>query len=139
MAIGKYNLLSSRGADTIYGMPFRFNSLTDPGRKMYNRIFMADGPIISLIPGRPKFRKTNNELKNWLKVAAQTGTSNKEAQDNLFDETFLRNPKILNLDSDQQISQWLLMSEKTDKLSTPGNYDLRYYKLIQNIKNSLVI
>lgn len=137
MAIGKYNLLSSRGADTIYGMPFRFNSLSDPGRKMYNRIFMADGPIISLIPGRPKFRKTNPELQAWLAERARMGTSNKEAKDNLFDETFLRNPKILNLDDDRQISEWLLSSEKSDTLKWPGNYDLRYYKFDPKYKEFL--
>lgn len=41
----------------LWGSPFRYNNIADPGRKVYSKTFMADAPVITLQPGVPKLRE----------------------------------------------------------------------------------
>jgi hypothetical protein len=53
-----------QGLPNIFGLPFTYTRLSDPKQRTYNRTFMQDLPVVTFIPGRPKF---NGGLKSFLK------------------------------------------------------------------------
>jgi hypothetical protein len=105
--------------DDVFGLPFRFNSVADPRRRIYNNTFMADAPILSLIVGTPEFKHEDSEVKD-------IDLSN--AYDD--DEDSFASEIGLDLASVNGITSWLLKSQKDSSLV--GNKDLRYYHFKQN-------
>lgn len=128
----KSNIKSDKnGVVEIYGMPFRFNALTDPGNKIYDKTFLADGPIISIIPGVPKFRRDDKEVMGILKKNEQTGQGSRpEVTNDGSGETAFTNGTNLSLSNESQISEWLLTSQKNNDIKK--NRDLRYYRFETN-------
>jgi len=123
------------GVVEIYGMPFRFNPLTDPGNKIYDKTFLADGPIISIIPGVPKFRRDDHEISEILKGKEGVGTVRPEAATDGSGESAFTNGNNLHLGNEDQISEWLLTSQKNNDINK--NRDLRYYRFDENFADFL--
>lgn len=88
----------------ILGMPFLFTPLTDPKRRIYDSVMLTDLPIVSIIPGRPEFKKYDPN--------SSSGSSDEATH---IEET---SPK-----TEGQIMSWLLSSAK----NTATNRDIRYY------------
>lgn len=112
--------------DSIIGMPFRFNALADPRRRVYNHTFLQDPCIVSIIPGLPEYRTKDPE------ISAKIGS-------NIFkDETeeFLNGFGIKEDSSDGDIATWLLYSQKSNEINK--NRDLRYYGFRPNLSEFLL-
>lgn len=119
------NFSDSYIKDSILGLPFRFNALADLRRRIYNSTYLADGAVVSVIPGRPFFRKANELIKKAMgdnQSFFDMGTGEAE---------FLDNPDGFGVGSsskidDIKVRNWLLKSQKNiDKAAF--NMDLRYY------------
>jgi len=106
--------------DTILGLPFRYNTYSDPRRRVYNSTFMVDAPIVSIIPGKPLFRgaeENNDGLEGIIDELFGTNGSNS-------DEEILNITNNRYFSNDDDILNWLKASQKSNE----KNGDLRYYR-----------
>jgi len=114
--------------DTILGLPFRYNVYTDPRRRIYNSTFVADAPIVSIIPGRPLFRSSEDEEdEGLLDMIGDLFSGDAESStSDILDKT----AEYMGLDSsaddsdDEEILKWLKNSADTNF----NTGDLRYYR-----------
>jgi len=111
--------------DTVLGLPFRYNTYSDPRRRIYNSTFLTDAPIVSIIPGKPLFRGAEGEDDDGLSgLIKDIFGSSESDSDSIFSET--ADYFGLNDDGsdDESILQWLKSSQKSNE----NNGDLRYYR-----------
>jgi hypothetical protein len=119
----------SYAKDTIIGLPFRYNYMTDPGRRTYNKTFF-DCDIMTIVPGFPKYRGADTEIKNSV------GSSFFSSHDDQLDSNSLINNEAFGLGSDPDLDttvfNWLMKNQKSTDLK--ANKDLRYYGFSPNMK-----
>jgi len=112
--------------DTILGLPFRYNTYSDPRRRVYNSTFMTDAPIVSIIPGKPLFRSAEEDEDGLFSrvINELFGTDNDSA--NIFEKT--ASTLGLRDTDDETVLSWLKASQK----SNLQNGDLRYYRFMED-------
>jgi hypothetical protein len=104
--------------DNLMGLPFRYSTVADPRRRVYNNTFLADHSVISFMPGKPLYRKNNTSI---------TGADSGNFFDDGTDESGFPTAFGVSDDSSEaEIISWLKGSAKAS--SNPKKaMDLRYY------------
>jgi len=110
---------SDLSKDTILGLPFRYNTYTDPRRRVYNSTFMADASIVSIIPGRPLFRGSDDDDSVEPIKTIRELFEYSDDEDDILSTT---QEALLN--TDEAILSFLQRSQKNNI----ENGDLRYYR-----------
>jgi len=116
---------SDYSKDTILGLPFRYNTYSDPRRRVYNSTFMTDAPIVSIIPGKPLFRGDENAEDGLFGLISDIFGSSEDS-DSIFNIT---EKNLLRTDDD--ILKWL----KNSQQSAEKKGDLRYYRFKSDFEN----
>lgn len=126
----------------IFGAPFRFNTHTDPYRYNYTKTFISDGPIMTIIPGKPKFRKSIEQIRALLLTKDEGKVSSKNTGGSTigsYNDNLITNKITMDLDSDEKVANWLLLSQKNNDANFKGfnnsNIDLRYYHFEADYKS----
>lgn len=113
-------------SDSILGLPFRYSTIADPRRRIYNSTFLADSSVVSFIPGKPKYRKNDKEIRAVINGSCSGFFDNPSDNEEKFAKAFGINDSNPT-EADAKIINWLLKNQKDD--SVKGNRDLRYYRL----------
>jgi len=111
--------------DSILGLPFRYNTYSDPRKRVYNSTFMTDAPIVSIIPGKPLFRGAeDNEDKDLIDRLFGDVDENFMSLSDIIENTAKEFNLIDGAGYDDDILNWLKKSQKDNV----NNGDLRYYR-----------
>jgi hypothetical protein len=101
----------------LFGMPPRFIDNADPNQRVYVNTFLADAPIVSLMPGRPEFLGITNDGQGTSKDGKDlfellTGLSDEDSNKNERETLSRTNQKSLT-----DLRYYGFKSEMTEYLS----------------------
>jgi len=112
---------SDYSKDSILGLPFRYTTYADPRRRVFNSTFMADAPIVSIIPGKPLFRSSDDDNSGLGSTIRSLFSDDDDAR--ILNNT-LPMFDITGENDYDGILKWL----KNSQQSAEAKGDLRYYR-----------
>jgi hypothetical protein len=128
---GSDDPFSTGARNDIFGLPLRYNEISDPNKRVYAQSILRDLPLISIIPGNPQFiditKDPNLNSEVGLIRSLVKGTIDRDG----------------NVNS-TTISNWLSKAKGSDDTTNIRYYNFRsdyssYFKYVQVMLNTLFI
>lgn len=122
----------SAARNDVIGLPLRYNDLADPGKRVYSNSILRDLPLISIIPGSPKFIAIANDPN----LSSEAGVIRSLVKGKIdTDGSGVNN---------ESISRWLAKSKASDDTTNVRYYNFAsdyqsYFKYVQVMLNTLYI